>query len=267
MEEKLLELNNVKKVFETPEDEEVVALDDMNLNLDEGEFACIVGPSGCGKSTTLHLVAGFLQPTEGTVKIKGEPVKEPSSSRSVVFQQTESLFNWKTCIENVKFGPLSTGATEEEARQKAEKHLNLVGLDGFEDHYPDQLSGGMKQRLNLARALANEPEILLLDEPFGALDAQTKTILQEALTKIWAQTRQTVLFVTHDVGEAVYLSQRVIVMTARPGSVKSRFNIDFDYPREFNIRESNKFNDIQNNILESIRDETVTASQQQLESI
>lgn len=260
-----IRMEGVSKVFETPAGEGLTAVSDFDLEVGDNEFVSLLGPSGCGKSTILNIIAGFIEPTEGSVTFLEEPVEEPSSERAVVFQETESLFEWKTCLENVKFGPLAIGSEEEASERRALELLEMVGLRGFEKHYPDQLSGGMQQRLNLARALANNPRTLLMDEPFGALDAQTKTILQEALMRIWSDSGQTILFITHDVEEAIYLSERVLVMTAAPGSLKSTYEVGFEYPRDFELRESREFVELKNRVLDDLYEESVAASRQILE--
>ena len=207
------------------------AVADVSITVRPGEFVSIVGPSGCGKSTLLNAVAGFLKPTRGRVRVDGEAVRGPGADRGMVFQQY-SLFPWKTVRQNVEFGLKMKGIGVAERERMARTLLALAGLIGFEDHYPDKLSGGMKQRVGIVRALATGPKVLLLDEPFGALDAQTRLIMQQILTNIWQKLRISVLFVTHDIDEAIFLSDRVYVMTARPGQVKAEFPIDLPRPRD-----------------------------------
>ena len=196
------------------------AVADVSLSVRPGEFVSILGPSGCGKSTLLNAVAGFLKPTRGRVRVDGEEIHAPGADRGMVFQQY-SLFPWKTVRQNVEFGLKMKGIGADQRERMARTLLALAGLIGFEDHYPDRLSGGMKQRVGIVRALATGPKVLLLDEPFGALDAQTRVIMQQILTNIWQRLRISVLFVTHDIDEAIFLSDRVHVMTARPGRVKA----------------------------------------------
>ena len=211
---------------------EIVALEDMSLEVYPNEFVCLVGPSGCGKSTFLRIVAGLERPTKGVVYLDGRIVTSPGPERCMIFQEY-ALFPWRTVLQNVTFGLEIKGIPKEERVDKAMKYIELVGLTGFEDRYPHELSGGMKQRVALARALVNDPEILLMDEPFGALDAQTRKVMQGELLKIWEKEKKTVVFVTHSVIEATYLADRVCVMTARPGRVKKEFFIDIPRPRSY----------------------------------
>ncbi len=198
---------------------ELIALGGVNLSINKGEFISIVGPSGCGKSTFLDLVGGLSKPSEGNIYIDGKPVEGPGLDRGIVFQQY-ALFPWRTALGNVEFGLESQNIPKNKRREIAQKYLSLVGLYSFEDRYPYELSGGMKQRVAIARALAFDPDILLMDEPFGALDAQTSEILQRELLHIWEETHKTILFITHSIDEAVFLSDRVAIMTARPGVIK-----------------------------------------------
>ena len=207
-----------------------VAVEDFDLRIAPGEFVCLLGPSGCGKSTVLNTVAGFVQPSEGRVVVDGAPVRGPGIDRGMVFQQY-SLFPWKTVLDNVAFGPRMQGLPRADAYLKARQYIDLVGLSRFSKHYPAMLSGGMQQRVGIARALVNHPSVLLMDEPFGALDAQTRSSMQENLLRIWAQVRNTVLFVTHDVDEGIYLADRVVVMSAAPGRVLADIAIDLPRPR------------------------------------
>jgi NitT/TauT family transport system ATP-binding protein len=210
-----------------------VALEGVNLSVSPGEFFCLLGPSGCGKSTILRMIAGFLSPSSGQILVRGAPVKGPGVDRAVVFQGDAALFNWLTAEENVEFGLRMRGTPREERRRIVEQNLRLVGLEGFEHHYPHQLSGGMKQRIQIARVLANDPAILLMDEPFGALDAQTRGIMQQELSRIWSSTKKTVLFITHDIDESLLLGDRVGVMTAGPAAaIKLVLDIPLPRPRE-----------------------------------
>lgn len=225
----------VTKIFEEGK-QKIVALKDFNLEVKENEFTVIVGPSGCGKSTFLYMVAGFEKPTEGKILLDGKPITKPGPDRGIVFQEP-ALYPWRTVLGNVMFGLEIMGMSKEKAREKAMQYIRMVGLTGFENAYPHTLSGGMKQRVGIARALAYDPEILLMDEPFGALDAQTRKIMQQELVKIWEKTKKTVIFVTHSVIEAVYLADTIVVMTARPGRVKGIINVDLPRPRSYTDKE------------------------------
>jgi len=209
----------------------LVALADINLEVREGEFICIVGPSGCGKSTLLNLVAGLDQPTAGAILLDGKPVNGPGPDRILLFQE-HGLFPWLTVKENVEFGLRMTGVPKNERLERARHYLKLVHLARFEDSYVHQLSGGMKQRVALARSLVMEPSLLLMDEPFAALDAQTRDMLHDELERIWTETRKTILFITHNVREAVRLGDRVLLMTFRPGRIKQEFSIRLPRPRQ-----------------------------------
>ncbi|MGB2728074.1 MAG: ABC transporter ATP-binding protein [Halobacteriota archaeon] len=237
-----LELRNVMRVFNS-EEGKIKALEDINLNVKPNEFLCIIGPSGCGKTTLLRLIAGLDHPNSGEIILDGKEVKEPSPDRGMVFQEF-SLFPWRTVIKNVTFGLEILGIDKEEQYRIAEKYIELVGLKGFENCYPYELSGGMKQRVAIARALAMDPSILLMDEPFGSVDAQTRNILQEELLEIWKRTKKTVLFVTHSVDEAVYLADRVAVMSARPGRIIECMDIDIARPRKRTSVEANEIREM-----------------------
>ena len=226
-----IEITGVKKVFGRNAGS-VVALNDVNLTIANNKFTTIVGPSGCGKSTLLYLLAGFEKPTEGEIIMDGNPLEKPGPDRGFVFQDF-ALFPWKTVIGNIMFGLTNNGYGKKEAREIAMNHINLVNLNGFENAYPHTLSGGMKQRVAIARAIAYNPDVLLMDEPFGALDAQTRKYMQEELVRIWEKLHKTVVFVTHSVIEAVYLSDIIVVMSARPGNVKGIFEASFSRPRNY----------------------------------
>ncbi|MCM3767114.1 ABC transporter ATP-binding protein [Neobacillus niacini] len=219
---------------------EMTAVEDFNLVVDKGEFVCIVGPSGCGKSTVLGAVAGFQEISDGQLFLDGKEIRGAGRDRGVVFQHA-SLFPWRTALDNIIYGLEIAGVPKKDRNEKGQELLKLVGLESFGNHYPNQLSGGMQQRVNVARALAIEPSLMLLDEPFGALDAQTREFMQLELLRIWKATNQTILFVTHDIGEAVYLSDHVIVMTARPGRVLEKVKIDLPRPRPLEIKRSKEF--------------------------
>jgi NitT/TauT family transport system ATP-binding protein len=205
----------------------VLALDNASLSVPDREFLALLGPSGCGKSTLLYLVGGFLPVEAGAISVEGRPVAGPGPDRGIVFQHF-ALFPWKTVMQNVLYGLEKQGLPREERLRRAREHIELVGLSGFEDSYPSQLSGGMKQRAAIARTLAIDPRVLLMDEPFGALDAQTRSLMQTELLRIWQRSRKTVVFVTHDVHEAVFLAERIAVMSARPGHIKEIVEARFD---------------------------------------
>ncbi|HEU5277913.1 MAG TPA: ABC transporter ATP-binding protein [Gaiellaceae bacterium] len=209
---------------------EVVALDGIDLDVDPGEFVSIVGPSGSGKSTFLYIVGGFVEPSAGTVVVGDEEVRRPSPERGIVFQEFV-LFPWKTVLGNVMFGLARKGLRGSERKQLAQRYIEMVHLHGFEHHYPKELSGGMKQRLAIARTLATDPSVLLMDEPFGAVDAQTRVVLQQELMEIWERTKKTVLFVTHSVDEAIFLSDRIYVFSQRPARVKAVLQVNLPRPR------------------------------------
>jgi NitT/TauT family transport system ATP-binding protein len=209
---------------------EVRAIDEVSLEVQEGEFVAIVGPSGCGKTTLLNMIAGFVPPSRGEVRLDGRSVKGPGADRGVVFQSF-ALFPWKTVLENVAFGPKIRGVPRADRERIAREYLALVGLAGAEDRYPAELSGGMQQRVGVARALANSPEVLLMDEPFASVDAQTRMTLQEELTRIWQERRPTILFVTHDVEEAVFLANRVVVLSRPPSRVVAEVDVPLPRPR------------------------------------
>ncbi len=236
----------------------VVALDDVSLEVAEQEFAVIVGPSGCGKSSLLRLVAGLVEPTQGRITLDGTPVTRPGKDRGMVFQ-SYTLFPWLNVRANVEFGLRIGGVPAEKRRHISDHFISEVGLEGFENAYPKQLSGGMMQRVALARALANDPEILLMDEPFGALDSQTRSLMQELLLQIWEHSHKTVLFITHDIDEAILLGDRVHVMTARPGRIKERVEIDLKRPRSVDLLTSPEFIALKRRIMALIHDEAVRA--------
>jgi NitT/TauT family transport system ATP-binding protein len=236
----------------------VDAVSDASICVNPGEFVSIIGPSGCGKSTLLNAVAGFLKPTRGSVTVDGEPVERPSADRGMVFQQY-SLFPWKTVRENVEFGLKMKGMERTRREASARTLLGLAGLLGFENQYPDSLSGGMKQRVGIIRALATGPKVLLLDEPFGALDAQTRVIMQQILTNLWQRLKISVLFVTHDIDEAIFLSDRVYCMTARPGTIKAEIAIPLERPRQQAMMMSSEFLALRRGLMSLIREESLKA--------
>lgn len=208
----------------------VAAAEDISLEIGNGEFAAILGPSGCGKTTLLNMVAGFIPPTRGEILLNGRRIQGPGPDRGVVFQSF-ALFPWKTVLDNVGFGLKMRGVSKEERDRVAREYIALIGLEGFENRYPHELSGGMQQRVGVARVLANKPDLMLMDEPFASVDAQTRMTLQEELTRIWEARQPTILFVTHDVEEAVFLANRVVVLTPRPGRVRETVPVDLPRPR------------------------------------
>jgi NitT/TauT family transport system ATP-binding protein len=226
----MIAIERLSKSFQTQRRTSHLALADISLDVAEGEFVSILGPSGCGKSTLLYIVGGFVQPSEGGVAVGGKPVTGPGPDRGPVFQEF-ALFPWKTVLGNVMYGPLERGMAKSKAEEKARALIALVHLTGYENFYPKELSGGMKQRVAIARTLAYGPSILLMDEPFGALDAHTRTGMQRELLEIWERDRKTVLFVTHSVEEAIFLSDRVVVLTRSPGRIKATIDIGLPRPR------------------------------------
>ena len=236
----------------------VQALEPVDLDLPENAFVCLLGPSGCGKSTLLNIAAGFETATTGRVLMDGVPVKGPSPKRGVVFQQG-ALFTWMTVADNVAFGPLATGKSGAEAARIAARQLEMVGLSTFAHRYPYELSGGMQQRVGIARALANDPEVLLMDEPFAALDAQTRELLQEEIRRIWQDTKKTVLWITHSIEEALFLATEVVVMSARPGRIKARFEPTFASSKDPAIVASTEFARMKAEIFTLLREEAIAA--------
>jgi sulfonate transport system ATP-binding protein len=236
----------------------VEAVRDASIHVDPGEFVSIIGPSGCGKSTLLNAVAGFLKPTRGEVAVDGDAVAGPSADRGMVFQQY-SLFPWKTVRENVEFGLKMKGMERSKRETSARTLLGLAGLLAFENQYPENLSGGMKQRVGIIRALATGPKVLLLDEPFGSLDAQTRLIMQQILTNMWQRLKTSVLFVTHDIDEAIFLSDRVYCMTARPGTIKAEIAIPLGRPRQQSMMMSSEFLALRRGLMSLIREESLKA--------
>ncbi len=248
-----VQIKNVRMVFDT-RNGEMVALNGVDLDIYENEFICVVGPSGCGKSTLLNIIAGLTQPTSGTVLCNGKEITGTGTDRGVVFQQY-ALFPWLTVKKNVKFALEMRGIKGKEADEEAMKYLEKVDLVKFADHYPKELSGGMKQRVAIARAYAANPEVLLMDEPFGALDAQTRTQLQTELLDTWEKDRKTCFFITHDVDEAIILAQKVIIMSARPGRIKEMVDIDIPYPRTQETKMSPRFLELKNHIWSQVYQE------------
>jgi NitT/TauT family transport system ATP-binding protein len=258
---KILRIEGVTRTFpargRTPP---TLALQPTSLTVAPGEFVAILGPSGCGKSTLLRIVAGLDQPTAGSVSLDGTPVTRPGPDRGMVFQ-SYTLFPWLTVAENIAYGLRERGVAAGQRRDIVASFVEKVGLRGFENHYPKQLSGGMQQRTAIARALANDPAILLLDEPFGALDNQTRSLMQELLLGIWERERKTVLFVTHDIEEAIFLASRVVVMSARPGRIKADMRVDLPHPRHYTMKTSPDFSVLKAHLTEEIRVEAVLAAE------
>ena len=255
----MLSIDDVTVRFELRGKPPVTALDRVSLVVDDRQFSVIVGPSGCGKSTLLRLVAGLQVETEGRVTLDGAVVRGPSVDRGMVFQ-SYTLFPWLTVRGNVEFGPGLKGVPRTERARISADLMGQVGLAGFEDAYPEQLSGGMRQRVALARALANDPKVLLMDEPFGALDSQTRQLMQELLLEVWERDHKTVLFITHDIEEAIFLADIVHVMTARPGSIKCSLPIDMPRPRGADTLTSAVFNRYKRETMALMRDEAVQAA-------
>lgn len=248
-----LEISHLSKRY-WRDTREVLALTDVSLSVEDGEFLAIVGPSGCGKTSLLNIVAGLLPYQEGTVAIDGKKVTGPGVDRAVVFQHA-SLLPWRTITGNIRYGmELQRRFDEATMRERTEYFTRLVGLSGFEKHYPSELSGGMQQRVNLARALAADPVVLLMDEPFAALDAQTREFMQAELLKIWAQAQKTVLFITHQINEAIYVADRVVVMSARPGHVKDVFRVPFARPRTLSLKRDQRFLEIEDKIWQLVEE-------------
>jgi NitT/TauT family transport system ATP-binding protein len=241
------------------EDKEVVALSHIDLDIEAGEFMVLVGPSGCGKSTLLELLSGLAPPSSGAIFVDGKPIAGPGPDRGIVFQQY-ALFPWRTALGNVEFGLEAIGVSRAERAERAQHFLALVGLSGFEHRYPHQLSGGMKQRVAIARSLSSNPDILLMDEPFAALDAQTREILQDELLRIWERTAKTILFITHGIDEAVYLGQRVAVMSARPGRILDIVDIPLGPRRnDDDLRSSPEFAKLRHRVWTLLRGQVQTA--------
>lgn len=241
-----IEISGVTQEFEK-KDGKFLALDTVNLNVEQNEFICVVGPSGCGKTTLLNIIAGLCKPTTGTVKVRGELVTGPGKGKGVVFQQY-ALYPWLTVEKNVEFGMRMKGVPKAERAEIAKKYIDLVGLSKFAKAYPKELSGGMKQRVAIARAYATAPEVMLMDEPFGALDAQTRAQLQENLLKTWERERKTCFFITHDVEEAVLLATKIIIMSAGPGHITEIVPVTLPYPRTQQTKLTSEFNELKNQI-------------------
>ncbi len=250
----MLNAKNIWKVYNAERKDQVVAIRDLNLSVAENEFVSIIGPSGCGKSTFLLMAAGLDEPSAGELQFGGEPIEGPSEKRGMVFQ-SYTLYPWLTVAENIRFALQKSKLNVGEQKSLVEEFISLVGLKGFENAYPNQLSGGMRQRVAIARALVYRPQMLLMDEPFGALDAQTRRLMQELLLRIWETHRTTVLFVTHDIEEALLLSDRVYVMSARPGTLKAEVQVNLPRPRFVEMETSPEFLALRQQLLGLIREE------------
>jgi NitT/TauT family transport system ATP-binding protein len=247
---------NVNLTFRPPNRAPVRALGNFDIDIGEGEFVSIVGPSGCGKSTFLNVLLGLIKPDSGDILMHGKKISGPGTDRAMVFQEF-GLLPWRTVQHNIELGLELKKVPRSKRRAIAARLSSLVGLAGFEQHYPHELSGGMKQRVGLARALATDPDVLLMDEPFAALDAQTRDLMQVELLRIWREAKKTVLFVTHQIDEAIYLSDRVMVMSKRPGRAKKTFVIDLPRPRDYEMRVTPQFNELKLEIWNTLKDEIV----------
>jgi NitT/TauT family transport system ATP-binding protein len=259
-----IEISHASKIFKDPKRKsDVVALDDINLDVARNEFLCLLGPSGCGKSTLLNLIAGFEKPTSGTLTVDGQLIVAPGSDRGVVFQQA-NLMPWLPIWENVAFHLLLRGGQKGERRATAQRYIDMVGLAGFENHFPSELSGGMNQRVGIARALLMNPQVILMDEPFGALDEQTRMDMQNELVRIWQEHRGTIVFVTHGIDEALTLGTHVAVMSARPGRIREIIPIDLSRPRDIT---SPQFNQTKRHILDLLRSERAQSTQETMDHL
>ncbi|EKF64721.1 ABC transporter ATP-binding protein [Serratia plymuthica] len=251
-----LNVRNVSRIFTGPHGEQTQALLPVDYQVQENDFITILGPSGCGKSTLLRIIAGLDSPTQGEVWLDGQRVEGPGADRGMVFQ-SYTLFPWLTVEQNIRFGLQERGIGVAQQKERSDYFINKVGLRGFERHFPRQLSGGMQQRTAIARALANDPKILLMDEPFGALDNQTRVMMQELLLNIWEASRKTVLFVTHDIDEAIFMANKVAIFSARPGRIKTEVPVNFPHPRDYTLKTSPEFMAIKAQVTEEIRSETL----------
>jgi NitT/TauT family transport system ATP-binding protein len=252
-------VRNLCKTYQAHNRNEITVFKELNLDVQPEEFICIVGPSGCGKTTFIKIIDGLIQATSGEVSIGGREVSEPGFDRAFVFQ-ADSLYPWRTVLDNIVFGLEIKGIPRNERYSRAQELIKRVGLAGFESHYPHELSGGMRQRVNLARALAVDPEIILMDEPFAALDAQTREVMQQELLKVWSSSKKTVIFITHQIDEAVFLADRVVVFSARPATIKADIRVNIARPRNLSVKRMPEFltyagevwNLIETDVLESM---------------
>ena len=249
-----LEVEGLKKSY-ARNGRSLEILDLGAFNVREGEFVSVIGPSGCGKSTFLHMLGGFIKPDGGAIRVYGREVREPGPDRGMMFQEF-ALFPWRSVAENVAWALEVQGVPRAKIDAAVEKHLAMIGLEEFRNHYPAELSGGMKQRVALARVLAFDPKVLLMDEPFGALDAQTREVMQEELTRLWERTGKTIVFVTHDIEEAIYLADRVVALSARPARIKEEVRIVLPRPRDITVKKSMQFHEYRNHVWDLIRGES-----------
>jgi NitT/TauT family transport system ATP-binding protein len=252
-----ISIDHIRHIFQRNHSP-LVVLDDFTLDVSANEFITIVGTSGCGKSTLLNIIGGLLESTEGQVRIDGQAIRGPGRDRGFVFQ-SYSLFEWLTVERNIDFARKKSDLSAVEKNEAVQHYIDIIGLKGFEKAYPGQLSGGMRQRVAIARALVYKPEVLLMDEPFGALDAQTRGMMQELLLKVWEEHRTTVVFITHDVEEAIFLSDRVIVMSSLPGRLKTQIQVPIPRPRTYEVMTEAAFIEIKRQVIEDIREETLKA--------
>lgn len=249
-----IELVDISKTyFNVSNKEEIKAVNDISFNVEDGDFVSIIGPSGCGKTTLLRIISGLEQPSTGKIFLRGKEIERPYGQVGLIFQEY-ALFPWRTVIDNIDFGLEIKKVPKKKRKEMARFYLNKFNLDGFENEYPKELSGGMKQRVAIARTLINDPELLLMDEPFGSLDSQTRNSMQEFLLKVWQETKKTILFVSHNIDETVFLSQKVFGLSARPGRIKLLLEIDLPYPRE---RTSQEFNLYRKKILDYLEQERI----------
>jgi len=250
MAEAKIQVKDLWKTFESSEKSSggTEALREINFEIWEGEILCLLGPSGCGKTTVLNIIAGFQKPSRGEVLVNGRRIDKPGPDRGVIFQE-HGLFPWRTALQNILFGSEMMGRERQESLALADRYINLIGLNGFQNHYPHQLSGGMQQRVAIARILVNQPDILLMDEPFGKLDAQTRATMQILLLGVWEKLCPTILFITHDIDEAIFLGDRILVMSYRPGKIIKEFKVTLDRPRDYEVITTSAYQEIKREIL------------------
>ncbi|MFH1334642.1 MAG: ABC transporter ATP-binding protein [Pseudomonadota bacterium] len=260
-----LEIKNLSRTFGNHK-KKTDAIRDIGFTVNEGEFVSIVGPSGCGKSTLINLIAGFDQPTEGEIVLDGNMIQSPGADRGVVFQKY-TCFPWQTVQQNVEFGLKILGTPPKTRAKIAHQYIKTVGLAGFENEYPKNLSGGMQQRVALARSLATNPKILLMDEPFGALDTQTRRFMQDLLLQIWEKTHKTILFVTHDVDEAIFMADKVLIMSARPGTIKEKIDVKLKRPRNIKVEFSQEYINLKKRVQKAITEESIKSLNEPISEI
>jgi len=245
-----IQVKGLWKTFGLPEKPSAgtEVLKEIHFEIRDGEILCLLGPSGCGKTTVLNIIAGFQKPTRGEVLVNGKVVDKPGPDRGVIFQE-HGLFPWRTALQNILFGPEMMGKKDQESLTLADQYIDLIGLRGFQNHYPHELSGGMQQRVSIARVLVNRPDILLMDEPFGKLDAQTRATMQVLLLDVWEKVRPTILFITHDIDEAIFLGDRILVMSCRPGTVVKEIEVGLNRPRDYDVITAPEYLEIKRTIL------------------